>query len=904
MALQSAAFFRFAVPLLVLSVASACGGGGTNPPPPPPPQDTTAPMTQAQPAGGTFTAPVSVTLSCDDGDGSGCSGTFYTTDGSTPSQGSTRYSAPIAISAVTTLKFFSVDVAGNGERMKTEQYTFTSITVSATPRGGTYGSPQTVMLECTAGAGVTCGAIHYTTDGSNPTTSSPTYSGPLSVGSTTTLKFFALDNLGRASAAVIETYVININSDNTAPTTTANPPGGTYDTAQNVTLTCNDGAGSGCRATYYTTNGSQPTRSSNVYSAPIRVDRPLMLRFASEDMESNLEFARSETYTFTSDVSPPTTTANPPAGVYQAAQNVTLTCNDGAGGSGCGPTYYTTNGSTPTTSSPQYTTPISLTSQTTLRFFSVDQRGNTEAVQSATYFIGQAASDTSAQIAAVRAAPDGAMNRAIDLALVTYAKPPVGDPAGFFLQAEPSGPAIFIAVAPNTLNPIPVPGDRVSLAATQKATVNGMVHVTAVSSFLRNGTGESVEPMRANVTSVDLPAAVSNYESELIAITGTLPGTFAPLGTRYVGTTLSTTGSANNSNLQLRLPASNQDQLDLTRNCNVTVKAPLWRSDAQAQVSAWTHQDITIQSCPAPTVLSAVSSGRQSVVIRLDRRIDPASVQSNGSQFTFTNGMVATSATVQDREIRLFTSTQNSTLTYTVTLATTLRDTLGTAIDSSARSATFTGFQSPAVLRITEVAPNLDLQRDLLELYVVQGGSISDATILQDTSTLANLPAVNVATGDIIVVHFNPDIGVIDAPASETASKTQYPSATYSSNYDNAWDIHASTQLPITWFNRVLRVKDALGNMQDGVPFVRTDRTSDPNFPTELGRLQSEGHWQPTTCGGGACSYTTNPSAQSISVNWETVSTDRTTTVRRVSPTTDTNQASDWSVGASSLGSP
>src|SRR5690348_8726820 len=85
MALQPAAFFRFVVSLLILSVAGACGGGNPNPPPPPPP-DTSAPTTQAQPAGGTFTAPVSVALSCNDGAGSGCSATYYTTDGSTPSQ--------------------------------------------------------------------------------------------------------------------------------------------------------------------------------------------------------------------------------------------------------------------------------------------------------------------------------------------------------------------------------------------------------------------------------------------------------------------------------------------------------------------------------------------------------------------------------------------------------------------------------------------------------------------------------------------------------------------------------------------------------------------------------------------------------------------------------------------------
>jgi hypothetical protein len=155
----------------------------------------------------------------------------------------------------------------------------------------------------------------------------------------------------------------------------------------------------------------------------------------------------------------------------------------------------------------------------------------------------------------------------------------------------------------------------------------------------------------------------------------------------------------------------------------------------------------------------------------------------------------------------------------------------------------------------------------------------------------------------IIVVHFNPDTGGTDAPGSETTSKTQHPSATYSSNYDSAWDIHGGTS-PIVHFNRVLMVKDAQGNTQDGVPFVRTGRT-DATFLPQLQELQNAGQWLPANCGGATCDYdSTTPTAAAVSVNWDGVSTDRTTTVRRVSPTTDSQQASDWAVGASSLGAP
>ena len=78
----------------------------------------------------------SVSLSCVDG-GSGCSATYYTTDGSTPTTTSAVYSGPIAISSDTTLKFFSADNAANSEVVKTEDYEIdtTAPVTTASPQG-------------------------------------------------------------------------------------------------------------------------------------------------------------------------------------------------------------------------------------------------------------------------------------------------------------------------------------------------------------------------------------------------------------------------------------------------------------------------------------------------------------------------------------------------------------------------------------------------------------------------------------------------------------------------------------------------------------------------------------------------------------------------------------------------
>ncbi len=113
--------------------------------------------------------------------------------------------------------------------------------------------------------------IHYTTDGTNPTTGSSVYTTPIVINNATTLKAIAVkDGFNNSDVAEAE-YTI---TSTQAATPTFLPAAGTYASAQNVTIsTDTDGA-----TIYYTTDGTDPTTGSSVYSTPINVDKDMTIK--------------------------------------------------------------------------------------------------------------------------------------------------------------------------------------------------------------------------------------------------------------------------------------------------------------------------------------------------------------------------------------------------------------------------------------------------------------------------------------------------------------------------------------------------------------------------------------------------------------------------------------------------
>jgi hypothetical protein len=113
--------------------------------------DTVAPITTDSGTDSDWhSTPVTVTLSCTDVNGSGCKNTYYTTDGSDPTTSSlSGNSITLSSDRVYTIKYFSIDNAGNVEDIKNAANTVEIATTT----------PETLNLTTTSdgGSGVSDG---------------------------------------------------------------------------------------------------------------------------------------------------------------------------------------------------------------------------------------------------------------------------------------------------------------------------------------------------------------------------------------------------------------------------------------------------------------------------------------------------------------------------------------------------------------------------------------------------------------------------------------------------------------------------------------------------------------------------------------------------------------------------
>jgi hypothetical protein len=233
----------------------------------------------AVPSPGTFTSAQSVTLSTATSGAKIC----VTTDGSNPTTsgnncgaGSTLYTGPIGVAATTTLKAIATLAGYTDSSIFSGLYSInipppTAATPAATPAPGIFtAAPNVALTSLTSGA-----RICYTTNGSNPTTSanncgagSTTYSNPINVAATSTLKAIATLAGFTDSGIFSGLYTIDIVQGPVATPTPAPAPGVFTGTITVSLFTATTGA-----TICYTTNGTTPDcgAGSTIYTSPIVV---------------------------------------------------------------------------------------------------------------------------------------------------------------------------------------------------------------------------------------------------------------------------------------------------------------------------------------------------------------------------------------------------------------------------------------------------------------------------------------------------------------------------------------------------------------------------------------------------------------------------------------------------------
>lgn len=261
----------------------ACISGCANPP-----------KMQISPIGDNYENPVSVNMTSTGG--SGVVKIYYTTDGSTPSAtNGILYTYPFTVNTVTVVKAVAIDAINKQSDIQGQRYTFVlpKPIVTVSPASGNYF--DTINVSITASKGKAPYTIVYTTNGKNPDSNSTRYRLPFKVWKNTIVKTACLDANKQLSTVSTSNYTFNI----PLPTVTANPPGGNFFLGSvSVTLTANTPRQPAI--IYYTTNGTNPTLSSTIYTSSISFAGPSSkkLKYFAVDRDGSQGLIDSQTYTF------------------------------------------------------------------------------------------------------------------------------------------------------------------------------------------------------------------------------------------------------------------------------------------------------------------------------------------------------------------------------------------------------------------------------------------------------------------------------------------------------------------------------------------------------------------------------------------------------------------------------
>jgi alpha-tubulin suppressor-like RCC1 family protein len=233
---------------------------------------------------------------------------------------------------------------------------------------GTYNAIQTVTVNNPQN-GV---EMHYTLSGTDPTQGDPAVAagGAVTIDATETLKVAAWKTGYAQSNVTQAAYTL------TPVAPAFSPAAGTFTAAQNVTISTTTAQ----TEIHYTTDGSTPTASSALYTAPVAIGTSTTLKAVALRTNWTPSATTSGTYTMNFGTLP-TPAMSPAAGTYTSSADVTLSTIAGA------TLRYTLNGTDPTTTSTLYAGPFSVMTTSTLTAKAWHPDYAASAVASAAYTI-------------------------------------------------------------------------------------------------------------------------------------------------------------------------------------------------------------------------------------------------------------------------------------------------------------------------------------------------------------------------------------------------------------------------------------------------------------------------------------------------------------------------------------
>lgn len=317
--------------------------------------DCATPTFSPDPENGPFTGEQNVTISCDTPGAT----IYYTTDGTTPTINSTVYTSAIPVSETTTIK--AIAVASGYDNSEVAEATYT-INSGSTPSGKTYQKITSTndltdgdyLIVYEDGSFVLDGSL------SNLDASDNRFAVTISDNKIETDQnvYFTYDATARTLKSASGYYIGRTASSN----------GFDFDTEtayQNaISFSSGNAVIAGCNV-----NGSATTAKLQYWKS-------------GSNGKFRYYISGQQSIQLYKAISVATPTFSPESGTYTSAQSVTITCaTDGA------TIYYTTDGSTPTTNSTQYTGAITVDQSMTIKAIAIKTGLPNSSVAEAIYTI-------------------------------------------------------------------------------------------------------------------------------------------------------------------------------------------------------------------------------------------------------------------------------------------------------------------------------------------------------------------------------------------------------------------------------------------------------------------------------------------------------------------------------------